>query len=311
MATSSRTNEKGEFNLVSSSFREFVTPGGRHPPGSNRYHLYVSLACPFAHRTLITRALKGLEGAISVDVLDWERGEEGWKFNPDRTDCTADSVNGFSLLREVYLQSEEGYSGKISVPVLYDKMIRRIVNNESSEIVRMLNNEFNEFATCPEVDLYPLELRDKIEVVNEMVYEGVNIAVYKCGFATTQKAYDESVLLLFNTLLKLEGLLSEQRYLCGDRITEADVRLCTSLLRFDVVYVQHFKCNLKMIRDYPNLFGYLRELYQIPEVKLTVDFEQIKKHYVFTHKDINKYSIVPIGPELDLNGPHGRDKFQV
>ena len=311
MATSSRTNEKGEFNLVSSSFREFVTPGGRHPPGSNRYHLYVSLACPFAHRTLITRALKGLEGAISVDVLDWERGEEGWKFNPDRTGCTADSVNGFSLLREVYLQSEEGYSGKISVPVLYDKMIRRIVNNESSEIVRMLNSEFNEFATCPEVDLYPLELRDKIEVVNEMVYEGVNIAVYKCGFATTQKAYDESVLLLFNTLLKLEGLLSEQRYLCGDRITEADVRLCTSLLRFDVVYVQHFKCNLKMIRDYPNLFGYLRELYQIPEVKLTVDFEQIKKHYVFTHKDINKYSIVPIGPELDLNGPHGRDKFQV
>ena len=310
MATSSRTNEKGEFNLVSSSFREFVTPGGKHPPGSNRYHLYVSLACPFAHRTLITRALKGLEGAISVDVLDWERGEEGWKFNPDRTGCTADSVNGFSLLREVYLQSEEGYSGKISVPVLYDKMIRRIVNNESSEIVRMLNSEFNEFATCPEVDLYPLELRDKIEVVNEMVYEGVNIAVYKCGFATTQKAYDESVLLLFNTLLKLEGLLSEQRYLCGDRITEADVRLCTSLLRFDVVYVQHFKCNLKMIRDYPNLFGYLRELYQIPEVKLTVDFEQIKKH-VFTHKDINKYYIVPIGPELDLNGPHGRDKFQV
>ena len=311
MAVSSRTNERGEFNIVPSLFRESITPEGRHPPEPGRYHLYVSLACPFAHRTLIARTLKGLDGVISVDTLDWERGAEGWRFSPHKPGCTADSVNGFSLLKEVYLQSEEGYDGKISVPVFYDKKIHKIVNNESSEILRILNNEFNDFSKFPKIDLCPLGLRDKIDKVNEMVYEGVNIGVYKCGFATTQVAYEESIQLLFNTLFKLEGLLSGQRYLCGDTITEADIRLWTSLLRFDIVYVQHFKCNLKMIRDYPNLFGYLKELYQIPEVKTTVDIEQIKKHYAFTHKDLNKYSIVPIGPEFDLNGPHGRDKLEV
>ena len=310
MATvTSRTNEKGEFSVSSSTFREFISVSSKCPPADRRYHLYVSLACPFAHRTLIMRSLKGLEEVLSVDIVDWERGEQGWAFNPNRDGCTADTVNGCLLLRDIYLGSDEKFSGRVSVPVLFDKQTNIIVNNESSEIIRMLNSEFNDFAKYPLRDFYPEGLRGEIDDINKWVYEGMNIGVYKCGFATTQDAYDKSVLELFATLDKLEVILSKQRYLCGEILTEADVRLWTSLIRFDLIYVQHFKCNLRMIRDYPNLSGYLREIYQIPGVKSTVDLAQIKQHYVYTHKDINKYSIVPMGPELDLESPHNRDSL--
>ena len=310
MATDkTRTDEKGVFSDTSSYFREVVSVSSRFPPDSNRYHLYVSRACPFAHRTLIMRNLKGLVDTISIDIVDWMRGEEGWSFNPDREGCTVDSIHGFSLLKQIYLHSNDKYSGKVSVPVFYDKQTKIIVNNESSEIIRMLNSEFNSYAKYPKRDFYPEALRIKIDDINSLVYEGVNIGVYKCGFATTQEAYDKSVIELFSTLSKLEELLSKQRYLCGEVFTEADIRLWTSLIRFDLIYVQHFKCNIRMIRDYPNLSGYFKEIYQIPEVRDTVVLEHIKKHYVHTHKDINKFSIVPMGPELDLESPHNRDNL--
>ena len=305
------TASKGEFVRRESSFRNMVLAdsSSEFPAESGRYHLYVSLACPWAHRTLIMRRLKGLDDVITVDVVHWFLGEDGWSFKPVEDEATGDSVHGFSLLREVYFNSQKDYDGKFSVPVLYDKKNSTIVNNESSEIIRMLNSEFNSLAKHPTRDLYPEGLRGEIDQWNDLIYGSVNNGVYKCGFATTQEAYDKNVIELFSALDKLEVSLSKRRYLCGDVFTEADIRLWVTLIRFDAVYVQHFKCNIRRIQDYPSLSGYVRELYQVPEIRDTVNIKQIKKHYMGSHKNINKNSIIAMGPQLDLESPHGRDSL--
>ena len=305
------TNEKGEFVRVASSFRDTVLSdsSSKFPVEDGRYHLYVSLACPWAHRSLIMRKLKGLDDVITVDVVHWLLGKDGWSFKPVDDFSTGDSIHGFSQLREVYFHAKEDYDGRFSVPVLYDKKNKTIVNNESSEILRILNTQFNKLAKHPDRDFYPESLRGEIDQWNDMIYGSVNNGVYKCGFATTQEAYDKSVLELFTALDKLEETLSTRRYLCGEVFTEADIRLWVTLVRFDPVYVQHFKCNIKRIQDYPSLSGYLRELYQIPGISDTVNIGQIKLHYMGSHKDINKYSIIPMGPLLDMDSPHGRDSL--
>ena len=307
----SSNNEKGEFVRKESAFREVVLSdsSAKFPAENGRYHLYASLACPWSHRSLIMRKLKGLDDVITVDVVHWFLGKDGWSFKPAEDGATGDSVHGFSLLREVYLQTNEKYDGRYSVPVLYDKSRKTIVNNESSEIIRMLNSEFNSLAKHPDRDFYPEGLRAEIDQCNDMIFDDINNGVYKCGFATTQEAYDKNVVKLFSALDKLEELLSKQRYLCGEVFTEADIRLWVTLFRFDPVYVQHFKCNIKRIKDYPSLSGYLREIYQIPGIQETADIKQTKYHYMGSHKEINKFSIIPMGPQLDLDSPHGRDSL--
>ena len=307
MAVSIPTNEKGEFVRKPSSFRDTVSPNGKFPAEAKRYHLYVSYACPWAHRTLFMRKLKGLEEVITIDVVHWFLGKDGWSFTPVEDGSTVDSNQGSSLLREIYVRSDKEFTGRPSVPILYDKKQNTIVNNESSEIIRILNSEFNKLAKYPNRDFYPEKLRGKIDEINELVYHSINNGVYKCGFATSQTAYDTNVVELFSALDKIEVLLSKQRYLCGEVFTEADIRLWVTLIRFDPVYVQHFKCNLKRIQDYPNLSGYLKEIYGIPGIKETVNLKHIKHHYMGSHKDINKYSIIPVGPQLDWDSPHGRD----
>ncbi|XP_020611075.1 uncharacterized protein LOC110049612 [Orbicella faveolata] len=304
-------NQKGEFVRTPSSFRNWVTADGSSGFAAepNRYHLYVSLACPWAHRTLIVRKLKGLEDVISFTVVDWFLGDEGWSFTDSKPKCTLDTVNGCRLLREVYQISEPGYTGRVSVPVLWDKQKKTVVNNESSEIIRMLNKEFNAFCATEEqkkLDLYPDHLKDKIEELNGWIYPNINNGVYRSGFATSQEAYDSAVKDVFNALDKVEAILSKSRYLTGNTITEADVRLFTTLVRFDMVYVGHFKCNKKRIMDCPNMWGYLRDLYQTSGIGETVDPEHIQKHYQQSHLKINPYGIVAIGPDLDFNKPHGR-----
>lgn len=299
----------GRFQRKESAFRNWVTADGssgfKAEPG--RYHLYVSLACPWAHRTLIFRRLKGLEEVISVDVVHWHMAENGWEFrNADGDpDVTGDRVLGKDVLHQVYTAADDGYSGRVTVPVLWDKQSGTIVNNESAEIIRMLNGPFAELGD-PSVDYYPEALRREIEAVNEPVYNHVNNGVYKSGFATTQEAYDQAFAALFETLDDLEARLGRQRYLAGDRITEADWRLFTTLVRFDPVYHGHFKCNLRRLVDYPNLWAYTRELYQVPGVAETVNLHHIKHHYYGSHKTVNPTGIVPQGPELDFMAPHGR-----
>jgi putative glutathione S-transferase len=289
-----------------SRFRDSVTADGSSgfaaAPG--RYHLYVSLACPWAHRTIIVRRLKGLEDVISMSVVDPVRDERGWAFREGRRHGP-DPVNGFSYLSEAYLASDPAFAGRVTVPVLWDRETRRIVNNESAEILRMLNSAFDEWGDAS-VDLYPAELRAEIDAVNDGVYRAVNDGVYKAGFATTQSAYEDAFDNLFAELEALDRRLRGQRFLVGDRITEADWRLFTTLIRFDAVYVGHFKCNLRRIVDHPALWPYLRELYQVPGVAETVDFDHIKRHYYLTHDSINPTGIVPKGPALDLSLPHGR-----
>jgi putative glutathione S-transferase len=299
------TGERGEFVRQQSAFRDRVTADGSSglPAEAGRYHLYVSLACPWASRAVIYRKLKGLEEAIPMTVVDPVRDAKGWRFFDD----DPDPVNGFEYLSEAYLQTDPNFSDRVTVPLLWDTKSGRAVNNESSEIIRMLNSEFNEFAANPELDLYPEELREEIDEINERVYNSVNNGVYRAGFATTQEAYEEAFDELFGTLDWLDGLLAECRYLTGDRITEADWRLFVTLVRFDPVYVGHFKCNLRRIADYPNLSGYLRDLYQQPGIAETVDFDHIKRHYYMTHPQINPTGVVPRGPELDLDAPHGRE----
>jgi putative glutathione S-transferase len=275
-------------------------------PATGRYHLYVSLACPWAHRTLIFRKLKGLEDAISVNVVDPFLPEQGWTFEQNVAGATGDTVNHLHLLREVYSSASTEYDGSITVPVLWDKELNTIVNNESSEIVRMLNAEFQDIATHPDLDLYPEPLRADIDGVNEWIYSDINNGVYRSGFARKQAAYSRSVKQLFAALDRVESILSKSRYLCGDRLTEADIRLFTTLVRFDAVYVTHFKCNVRRIIDYPNLWGYTRDIYQIPGVSATVNMEHIKRHYFESHLHINPFGIVPEGPELDFETPHGR-----
>ena len=296
----------GEFVRRDSQFRARVTADGssgfRAEPG--RYHLYVSTACPWAHRTLIFRKLKRLEDAISVSIVDPVIVNEGWAFSSG-PGCTPDTVNGFHHLYQVYSTARADYTGRVSVPVLWDKQQRTIVNNESSEIIRMLNSEFEAFARSHE-DYYPAVLAAEIDSVNDLVYAGVNNGVYRAGFATTQEAYERAFRALFGTLDQLESRLGGSRYLIGERITEADWRLFTTLLRFDAVYYGHFKCNLRRITDYPNLWNYVRDLYQVPGVAETVDMDHIKRHYYLSHRHINPTGIVPMGPELDFMAPHDR-----
>ena len=307
--------EDGAFVRKESQFRNWVTVDGK--PGSsgeggfkaeaNRYHLYVSYACPWAHRTMIFRKLKGLEDIISVSVVNPEMGDEGWTFT-DYPGSTIDHINHFDYMYQAYALAEPGYSGIITVPVLWDKHRNTIVNNESSEIIRMLNSAFSAY-TSNDYDYYPESLRKEIEKINEFIYTNINNGVYKCGFAQTQQAYESAFDNLFSALDTIEERLSHSRYLLGSQITEADWRLFPTLLRFDPVYVGHFKCNLKRIADYPQLSNYMRDLYQKPGIAETFNMEHTKRHYYYSHESINPTRIVPKGPELNYDAPHNRDRF--
>lgn len=312
-SVASSLNSKGEFVRGASSFRNFITADGStgFPAESGRYHLYVSLACPWAHRTLITRKLKGLENVISYTVVDFLMLDNGWRFNENVKHCEKDPVFDAKYLREIYFKVSPGYDGKITVPVLFDKKTKTIVNNESSEIIRMLNSEFNAFSATDEqraVDIYPEGLRSDITAVNDWVYPYINNGVYRAGFAASQEAYDTAVTQLFEHLDKAEAILDKSRYLVGDKLTEVDIRLFTTLVRFDKVYHGHFKCNKRQLKDYPNLWAYLRDLYQRPQFKETTDFDHIMKHYMMSHLRINPLGIVSIGPDLNFDAPHGRDE---
>jgi len=301
-------DDDGEFVRNPTSFRSHIRADRSTPfsPDAGRYHLYVSLACPWAHRTLIFRALKGLEDAISVDVVDPFLPPSGWTFEQNVAGATGDRIKGFRLLREVYLESRPEFEGAITVPVLWDRKTEKIVNNESSEIIRMFNAEFQNVASHPEIDLYPEPQRAKIDAVNEWIYPEINNGVYRCGFARKQQAYSHAVQTLFAALDRAEEILSNSRYLCGDQVTEADVRLFTTLVRFDAVYLTHFKCNIRRLTEYPNLWGYTRDIYQTPGVAETVNMEHIKRHYFESHRQINPLGIVPDGPALDFEAPHDR-----
>jgi len=276
------------------------------PAVAGRYHLYAARACPWAHRTLIVRALKGLEDAISVSYVHPFRDARGWAFPGGRH---VDDVNGFAFLAEAYARTDPGFSGRVSVPVLWDRETGRIVNNESADLVRMLGREFDALARHPELDLYPEDLRDEIDAVNARVYEDVNDGVYRAGFARTQEAYDEAFARLFAALDWLEERLAGSRYLVGDRITEADWRLWTTLVRFDAVYHTHFRCNGRLVSDMPNLWGYARELFAWPGVAETVDLAEITRHYYTTHDELNPKRIIPGGPFVDWRAPHGRERL--
>ncbi|WOF45902.1 glutathione S-transferase family protein (plasmid) [Sphingopyxis indica] len=306
----------GRFVRKDSAFRNWITADGK--PGrtgeggfvaeAGRYHLYVSLACPWAHRTLIMRTLKGLEGMIGVSVVHWFMGENGWTFERDSDGLVGDNLGEANFLYEIYIKANPSYTGRVTVPVLWDKAQQTIVSNESSEIIRMFNTAFDAVGAA-KGDYYPNILRQKIDELNKRVYDTLNNGVYKSGFATTQDAYEEAVVPLFDTLDWLEDTLSSQRYLTGDVITEADWRLFTTLVRFDSVYVGHFKCNIRRIADYPNLSGYLRDLYQQPGIAKTVNFHHIKSHYYASHESINPSRIVPYGPQVDYSVPHNRAHF--
>ncbi len=302
----------GHFVRKAPQFRSWVRADGAAGPSGDsgfkaepgRYHLYVSLACPWAHRTLIFRALKGLEQMISVSVVHWYMAEDGWTFDAG-DGVIPDMVNAVKLMHEIYTKAMPDYSGRVTVPVLWDKQTKTIVSNESSEIIRMFNTAFD--AVGAKVgDYYPPDLRSEIDSLNERIYTTVNNGVYRCGFATTQEAYEQAVTPLFDTLDWLEDRLCSKRYLTGDQITEADWRLFTTLIRFDVVYVGHFKCNIRRIADYPNLSEYLRDLYQQPGIAKTVNMEHIKKHYYESHETINPSRVVPKGPVVDFTAPHNR-----
>jgi putative glutathione S-transferase len=306
---------KGRFQREATRFHNWITPDGAagptgeggFPAEAGRYHLYVSLACPWAHRTLIFRKLKKLDGLISVSIVSPYMFEQGWTFKRDEG-STGDHLHDATTLGEIYLKTNPKYSGRVTVPVLWDRKRATIVNNESSEIIRMFNSAFNGL-TGDMSDYYPQGLRSEIDAINTRMYETVNNGVYRCGFATSQEAYEEAFAQLFETLDVLEGRLSVQRYLVGKSPTEADWRLFPTLIRFDAVYVGHFKCNLRRIDDYPNLSNYTRELYQWPGIRETVDIDQYKRHYYGSHRGINPTGIVPVGPALDFNRAHDRGRF--
>jgi len=305
----------GKFVRDTAKFRNWVTPDGAPGPSgeggfeaeSGRYHLYVSYACPWAHRTLIFRALKGLNDHIDVSVVHPDMLGDGWEFRTDFPGATGDRLGGRRFLRDLYTDVDPAVSGRVTVPVLYDTKRETIVSNESAEIIRMFNTAFDGI-TGNHADYYPDDLRDRIDEVNARIYDTVNNGVYKSGFATTQDAYDAAVHPLFETLDWLELHLGGNRYLMGDRVTEADWRLLPTLLRFDPVYHLHFKCNRNRIVDYPNLGGYVRELYQWPGVRDTVHLDHIVRHYHYSHDSINPHRILPINPVLDFDAPHGRDQ---
>lgn len=298
----------GAFTRPRSTFREWVRaePDAAFPASAGRYHLFVSLACPWAHRTIIVRYLKGLEHAIGMSIVDPIRDERGWALR-DVEGATGDrSGGGFEFLADAYQETDPNYAGRVSVPVLWDAERRMIVNNESADIILMLNEAWNEWALNAELDLYPPELRTQIDELAVLIYETVNDGVYRAGFARSQEAYEHAARSIFDTLDTLEAILAERRFLTCDRQTLVDWRLFPTLVRFDAVYHGHFKCNLRRIVDYPNLYGYLRDLHQTPGIAETVDMDHIKRHYYMTHPSINPSGIVPIGPELDLLRPHGR-----
>ncbi len=305
-------SSKGRFVRKDSQFRNWVTEDGSAGPTgeggfkaeSGRYHLYVSYACPWAHRTLIFRALKGLEEAVSVSVVNWFMGEYGWTFEA-ADGVIPDTINNSQYLHQVYTAAQADYSGRVTVPVLWDKKQNIIVNNESSEIIRMLNSAFDAVG-AKDGDYYPEDRKSEIDALNERIYGTVNNGVYKAGFATTQEAHEEAIGPLFETLDWLEGKLAKNRYLTGNRLTEADWRLFTTLVRFDPVYVGHFKCNIRQIAEYPNLFAYVRDLYQHPGIADTVRMDHIKSHYYGSHSTINPTLIVPLGPDIDFLAPHER-----
>jgi len=294
----------GKFERKEAQFRNQIAPSSKFKPEAGRYHLYVSLACPWAHRTLIFRNLKGLERLIDVSVVSALMLENGWQFD------TPEPLYGFEYAHQLYTKADSDYSGRVTVPVLWDKQCETIVSNESAEIIRMFNSEFNALTGNTD-DYYPKALRAEIDSMNDFVYSNINNGVYRCGFATTQAAYNEAFDALFSALDVLELRLSKQRYLVGECLTEADWRLFTTLVRFDAVYVGHFKCNRQRIIDYPQLSNYVRELYQYSDISATVDMEYIKQHYYGSHESINPTRIIPQGPELNFNAKHNRDRRYV
>ncbi len=307
----------GKFEREAARFRNWVTADGSPGPDgeggfkaeSGRYHLYVSMACPWAHRTLIFRKLKGLEKHISVSVVHPDMVENGWEFRPD-SEQHRDHLHGFRFMHQVYTKAAPDYSGRVTVPTLWDKKKETIASNESAEIIRMFNSAFDGLeGVRTDLDFYPGELQEEIDTVNARVYDTVNNGVYKAGFATAQDKYEEAYNALFDSLDWLEERLSSQRYLVGGRLTEADWRLFTTLIRFDAVYYSHFKCNRQRISDFPALSAYVRDLYQVPGVAETVDINQIKRHYYVSQRTINPTQIVPVGPELDFDSPHGRESL--
>lgn len=303
-------DEQGRFIRPSTTFRHKITADGSSgfKAESGRYHLYISWACPWAHRTAILRKLKGLEDAIGLSVVAAEIDQNSWEFS-DEPGAIPDTVNHTNYLWQLYLLAEPKYSGRVTVPVLWDKQTGTIVNNESREIIRMLDTEFDSIAQ-KDVNFYPEDLRSKIDETIDAIYQPINNGVYRAGFATTQLAYEEAVTELFDALDYWEGVLAKQRYLCGDIITEADWCMFTTLLRFDSVYYVHFKCNLRRIVDYPNLWNYLKDLYQQPGVRETCNLDHIKRHYYKSHPNVNPTRIVPKGPIIDFEAPHNRDRVR-
>jgi len=303
----------GTFVREDSRFRSWVTPNGQAGPTGDggfkaepqRYHLYISLACPWASRALIYRKLKGLEDIVSLSVTHWLMAENGWTFDP-APGVVPDRINGAAYLREIYVAANASYTGRVTVPVLWDKYRRTIVNNESADIIRMFNSAFDEVGAAPG-DYCPAGLRGEIDALNARIYPGINNGVYRAGFATSQEAYEKAVTGVFETLDWLEERLSRSRFLLGPRPLECDWRLFTTLVRFDPVYVGHFKCNLRRLADYPNVWGFTRDLYQWPGIAQTVDFLHIKRHYYMSHAPLNPSRIVPLGPIVDFAAPHGRE----
>ncbi|XVH30564.1 glutathione S-transferase family protein [Haloferacaceae archaeon DSL9] len=312
-------SDDGSFERQETTFRNWIAgadvpdhvdadPNPRFEAEAGRYHLYVSYACPWAHRTLVVRALKGLEDAIGVSVVDPYRDEGGWQFTPEKDGCTEDRVHGADYLRELYVKADPDATCRVTVPVLWDTKEGTIVNNESREVVRTLDTAFDEFATN-DVDLAPAEIRGEVDEIITDIYEPINNGVYRAGFATEQEPYDEAVDELFSALDRWDEVLGERRYLAGDRLTEADVCMFTTLVRFDQVYHTHFMCNVKQIREYDNLWPYLRELVQLSGVAATVNMDHIKEHYYTTHPDVTPSRIVARGPDLDFEAPHDRDRL--
>ena len=298
----------GKFKREQSVFRDDISTGhDTFTPESGRYHLYVSLACPWAHRALIFRKLKSLESLIDVSVVSPEMLDNGWEFS-SYPGATGDKLYSFDFMHQLYTKVDPSITTRVTVPVLWDKKTQQIVNNESAEIIRIFNRAFNEL-TGNDKDFYPDSLKEEIDTVNELVYHNINNGVYKAGFATKQSAYEEAVHALFNALDTLEDRLGTNRYLCGTNLTEADWRLFTTLIRFDPVYHGHFKCNVRQIADYPNLFNYMKELYQMDGVAETVNFDHITRHYYYSHTMINPTQVVPVGPEQNLMSPHNREKL--
>ncbi len=303
-------DQQGRFLRPSTTFRDQITADGSSgfQAEADRYHLYISWACPWAHRTAILRQLKGLDQTISLSVVDPKMGDQGWAFS-GFPGSIPDPLFSMSYLREIYAKADPEYTGRVTVPVLWDKRTGTIVNNESREIIRMLDHEFNGFAT-QQIDLCPEDLKQQIEATLDAIYQPINNGVYRAGFATQQQAYEEAVTELFQALDHWEDHLGKQRYLCGDQLTEADICLFTTLLRFDPVYVGHFKCNLRRIGDYANLWNYLKDLYQTPAIRSTCYLDHIKLHYYQSHPGVNPTGIVPKGPLIDFNEPHDRERFR-